>query len=236
MLSTIKLQSWKKRQAKNLLVLPCCNSAVVFAFCTSYTPSNLARGVWGAQRTLFSLHFRELRCRGAYFLFSLCVTFLVGTFYSSPLTHLICTPFSFGKEKECCLFIFTDVTEGLYAAVDVSLMYALCFCAPLFFYQVYSFLMPSCYQGERVTVNLFLFSAAVLFFIILYTAFFFLLPKICTFLQQFQYSSKCMEIKLEARIAPAVRWCCTAFLFTAFFFQMPVLLALLLNWGVIRWQ
>ena len=43
-----------------------------------------------------------------------------------------------------------------------------------------------------------------------------------------------MEIKLEARIAPAVRWSCTAAFFTAALFQMPILFSLLLNWGVVK--
>ena len=181
----------------------------------------------------FSLHIIELRCRVFYFFFSLLSTFLTGTYYSNVLTHLICTPFSFGKEKECTLFIWTHVTEGLYAAVNVSLMCTFFFCVPALLYQFYSFFMPSCYQGERKSINIILFFAAALFLASIYGGFAFLLPKICAFLQQFQYQSKCMEIKLQARIGPAVGWSCNAFLFTAFFFQIPVLLAILLNWRVI---
>ena len=202
-----------------------------------FSRKGIATAVYGGEkRTIFTLHLMEMRYRAFYFVFSLCVTFLTGTFYCSALTHLICTPFLFGKEKECVLFICTHVTEGLYAAVDVSIMYTFFFCAPLLIYHFYSFFIPSCYQREQSAVHFILFSAAALFLISLYAAFFFFLPKICTFLQQFQYESKYMEIKLEARIGPAVRWSCTVFLFTALFFQIPLFFLLLLNWGIIDCQ
>ena len=181
----------------------------------------------------FSLYLIELRQRALYFFFSLLSTFLTGTYYSNVLTHLICTPFSSGKDKECTFFIWTHVTEGLYAAVNVSLIFTLFFCVPALLYQLYSFLMPSCYQEDRKNVNIILFFAFLLLFLSIYGGFALLLPKICYFLQQFQYSSKCMEIKLQARIGPAVGWSCNAFLLTILFFQLPILLAVLLHWRII---
>ena len=112
-------------------------------------------------------------------------------------------------------------------------MYTLFFCVPALLYQLYSFFMPSCYQEERKNVNILLFFSVLLLFLSIYGSFAILLPKICDFLQQFQYESKCMEIKLQARIGPAVGWSCNAFLFTALFFQMPVLLALAIHWQLI---
>ena len=145
----------------------------------------------------FSLHLVELRYRTLYFLFSLFSTFLTGTYYSNVLTHLICTPFSIGKDQECTLFIWTHVTEGLYAALSVSLMYTVLFSLPQLLYQLYSFFMPSCYQQERKNVNITLFFAALLLFLSIYGGFAIVLPKIFSFLQQFQYESRSMEIKLQ---------------------------------------
>ena len=181
----------------------------------------------------FSLHLIELRYRAFYFLFSFFSSFFTGTYYSNVLTHLICTPFSLGKDQECTLFISTHVTEGLYAALSVSLMYTLFFCVPALLYQLYSFFMPSCYQEERRNVNILLFFSFLLLLASIYGSFVILLPKIFDFLQQFQYQSRCMEIKLQARIGPAVGWSCNTFLFTALFFQMPVLLGLAIRWQII---
>ena len=191
------------------------------------------KGAVVLEQTFFSIYFTELRYRVAYFFFSLFLAFLLGTYYSTPLTHLICTPF-YTVPGERIFFIFTDVTEGLYTAVNVSLQCAPLFCAPLFFYQVYSFFMPSSYQGERRRIHWFLFSTAFLFLFSLYTAALLLLPKICLFLQQFQYCSPSMEITLQARIAPAVHWSCTTFYITALLFQTPVLVAFLHSWGVVH--
>ena len=179
------------------------------------------------------LHMLELRYRVFYLLLSLVFTFLCATSYSTSLTHLICTPFSPGMEFNS-KFIFTHVTEGLYATLQVSFMCTLLFCVPLCIYHAYSFFVPSCYQGERAIVNLIVLSIVFLFFLTLLVAFLFLLPKICAFLQQFQYQGKCFEIKLEARIGPAVHWSCTAFFLLAFLFQTPVFFFLFLRLGVIQ--
>ncbi len=236
-----KFQKMKTAKGKIPLIEPASSNWGLQRRCAANysdfcTKSSHRGGVRGRDTTFFSLHLKELRYRAFYFFFSFCTAFLLGTCYASPLTHLLCTPFFSAREKQPFSFIFTHVTEGLYAAVDVSFMYTLCFCIPFFIYQVYSFFLPSCYQGQRRSINFILCCAAALFLISLYTAFVFLLPKICNFLQQFQYESKCMEIKLEARIAPAVRWCSSAFLFTAIFFQIPLLLALLISWGVVEYK
>lgn len=187
----------------------------------------------GNVKDLFSLHLLELRYRATYFLLSFSGTFFMGTQESTPLTHLLCTPFS-SKGDECSQFIFTQVTEGFYATLEVSFICALCFCVPLMAYHLYCFFIPSCYQGERQKINLVFFFVLLFFLCSLFVAYALVLPKICAFLRQFQYESRCMEIKLEARIAPAIRWSCTTFLVTAAFFQAPILFILLLKWGLIK--
>ena len=184
--------------------------------------------------TFFSLHLLELRFRAVYILISFCITFFIGTLYSVPLTHLICIPFSVNAAKagQCSFFIFTHVTEGLYAAIEVSFISALFFSIPLAVYQMHSFLMPSFHQRERKEINWIFFFVLFFFLISIYTAFLFLLPKMCAFLQQFQYQSKSIQIILQARIAPAVRWSTTVFLVTALFFQIPVIFALLCRGGL----
>lgn len=179
--------------------------------------------------TPFSLHLLELRFRAFYTLFSFFITFLLGTFYSTPLTHLICIPFSENADTatQGCFFIFTHVTEGLYAALEASSLCSVLFFIPLATYQIYSFLIPSFYRRERKVVCWILFFALILFLISICVAFFIVLPKMCAFLQQFQYQSKSIEIKLQARIAPAVRWSTTILLITISFFQIPVLFIIL---------
>ena len=180
-------------------------------------------------KSFFSIYLTELRYRALYLFFSFSLTFFMATTYSSSLIYLMCTPFLKSKVH----FIFTQVTEGLYAALDVSILCALSFCAPLFVYQLYSFFMPSSYQGQRLLVHFFIFLTAFLFLLSFYIALFILLPKIWAFLQQFQQENKSLEIQLTASLGPAVRWVCTTLFFTVLFFQIPVLVALSLYWGVI---
>ena len=182
--------------------------------------------------SLFSLHLLEIQYRALYFFLSFLITFLIGMQQCSSLTHLMCSPFSFGTDS-CSFFIFTHVYEGLYATLHVDLIYTSLFCTPVFFYHLYSFFIPSCYQRERTIINWILFVVFLLFICSLYTAAFFVLPKILHFFRQFQHSSPSLEIQLQARIAPAVRWSCTTFLLTALFFQIPVIFGIVLKWGMI---
>ena len=170
---------------------------------------------------VFSLHLLELRYRAFYLFLSFTGTFLAGTQESISLTHFILTPLSLEK-AECSQFIFTQVTEGFYATLELSLICSLCLCAPLMIYQIYSFFIPSCYRGEREKINFIFFFILIFFLLSLFIAYTFVLPKICAFLRQFQYESTSLEIKLQARIGPAIGWSSTTFLLTALFFQAPV--------------
>ena len=184
-------------------------------------------------KSVFSLHLLELRYRVLYVLISFLFTFLVGTFYSAPLTHLICIPLCFASPEmgTSSFFIFTELTEGLYAAIQVDFICALYLSFPVLIYQLYCFFIPSCFCGEQRKINWVLFYIALLFLISFFFACQFVLPKICLFLQEYQYESKCIQIKLQARIAPAIRWSCTLFFFCTAFFQIPILFKLICRKG-----
>ena len=180
------------------------------------------------------LHLQELRFRAAYWLSSLLCTFFICTQHSVQLMYLICTPFSAGHPESSANFIFTHLTEGLYTTVNLSLGISLWTCVPLLIYQWWCFLIPSCYLGERRVVNGFLLAMALFFFASVLFAYSWVLPKIAVFLQQFQLENKCMEIKLEARIAPAVEWSFTGALALALLFQIPPLFSFFLYMGLVN--
>ncbi len=176
----------------------------------------------------FSLHLLELRYRLGYIFLSYFITFLIGIHYSPELTYLICIPFS-NKTHPKCNFIFTELTEGLYTTIQVSFISALYLSMPLIIYQLRSFFIPSCFQWERKKMDWILFCITIFFLISVFFAFQFILPKICTFLQEYELENKFIEIKLQARIVSAVNWSLTAFFVTIILFQIPVIFALLCN-------
>ncbi len=180
------------------------------------------------------LHVVELRLRAAYFLASLLCTFLLCTLHSVQLMYLICAPFSAGDQHSRFSFIFTHLTEALYTTVNLSLGISLSLSIPVMIYQCWCFLMPSCYGRERELSRWFLLAIAFFFLISIFLAYSWILPKIAVFLQQFQLENKCMEIKLEARIAPAVHWSFTGALVLALLFQIPPFFVLFLHMGLVN--
>ena len=181
----------------------------------------------------FSLHLLELRYRLGYISFSYFITFLIGTHYSAELTYLICIPFSNETQTTVggrgCNFIFTELTEGLYTAIQVSFISALYLSMPLIIYQLRSFFIPSYFQWERKKMDWILFSMIIFFLLSVFFAFQFILPKICAFLQQYELENRFIQIKLQARIFSAVNWSLTAFFVTVIFFQIPVIFVLICN-------
>ena len=179
----------------------------------------------------FSLHLLELRYRACYIFISYFLTFLVGTHYSPELTYLICVPFSNETLKggTGCNFIFTELTEGLYTAIQLSFISALYFSMVLIIYQMRSFFIPSCFQCERKKIDWILFCIIIFFLMSVFFAFQFILPKICTFLQQYELENRFIQIKLQARIVSAVGWSLTTSFVIILFFQIPVIFVLLCN-------
>ena len=201
---------------------------------SSRRPPRSPRPTAGVGIRTLQLHLLELRLRAAYLLFSLVGSFLICTLYSVQLMYLICAPFSAAGGHSRFSFIFTDLTEGLYTTVHLSLAISLFLSIPVLIYQCWCFFMPSCYLRERQLVSAFLLAIALFLFISIFLAYSWILPQIAIFLQQFQLESKCMEIRLEARIAPAVGWSFTSALVVALLFQVPPLFGLLIYTGFVN--
>ena len=103
-------------------------------------------------------------------------------------------------------FIYTNVTEAFYAALEAAITFSMIFTLPLLIYQSWCFLMPSRYYRERIYFNkctrqLLLYVTFFLWLIIWW-----LLPHISEFLHLFAVQRGRLEIKNQARIAPYLSW------------------------------
>ena len=104
-------------------------------------------------------HIKEIKLRIIYSLFSLIITLLISYFFQLELLYLITRPFLELQQK----FIFVDLTEALYTIIRICFYISIMLIIPYIFYQIWSFLIPSCYFSERTSINNFL----LIFFIFL---------------------------------------------------------------------
>jgi sec-independent protein translocase protein TatC len=108
--------------------------------------------------TNFQHHLTEIKYRCFYLLLSALLTFCVCSNSQLELFYLIGKPFLEAHQT----FIFLDLTEAFYTVLKLALVFTFVLWVPLFFYQVWGFLIPSCYkfQRKRITNYLFCFSTS----------------------------------------------------------------------------
>ncbi len=177
--------------------------------------------------TNFQHHLTEIKYRCVYLMLSALLTFCMCSSSQLELFYLIGKPFLEVHQT----FVFLDLTEAFYTVLRLSLVFTIVLWIPFFFYQIWSFLIPSCYQFQRKTV----ISLCVFFFFLVVIEFgityFIFLPKIFNFLLSFEISSPTMEttghldplvrVEFTARIKSYVSLLVKLFLGLLVLFQTP---------------
>lgn len=178
-------------------------------------------------------HFYEIKSRFFYLFFSTFCTFLIIYHYKIEIVYIIGKPFVTLQQT----FIFLELTEAFYTLLKVSLMITALLVIPLFFYQFWSFFIPSFYQLERRKVNFFFFSFICLWFCEILVTYFIFLPKICNFLISFEMVSDfqnsglflqpMISVEFSARFESYVKLIMKISSLLFLFFQIPLCVCLL---------
>lgn len=101
--------------------------------------------------TNFQHHLTEIKYRCLYLFFSALLTFCMCSSSQLELFYLIGKPFLEVQQT----FVFLDLTEAFYTVLRLALVFTLVLWIPFFFYQVWSFLIPSFYKFQRKRINSF---------------------------------------------------------------------------------
>lgn len=181
------------------------------------------------KRTAFSFYFLEIRLRLFYIIFSFFLTYFTAYYYSIDFFFLVVQPF-FGSKN----FIFTDITEALSATLNICMLVTLQTTLPLFFYQLWAFTIPGFLKKERKTITLFIFFSFFFFILGGVFLFRFILPEIYNFLCTFEIKKEILTIQLEAKICSYISFTFLFYSYFIFFFQMPLLFFLLINYKIIK--
>lgn len=173
-------------------------------------------------------HLLELKWRLFYLIFSAICTFIMCYNYQIEIVYVIGKPFLELQQT----FIFLELTEAFYTLLKISTILTGLVLIPLCVYQIWSFFIPSFYEIERTSINLF-FLLFLFFFVneVLFT-YFLVLPKICHFLISFEMTSQVTQsgfhidpvisVEFTAQIGSYVKLIVKICSILLFLFQIPL--------------
>lgn len=166
----------------------------------------------------------ELKCRIAYLFLSFACAFVAAYYKATQLTYIFLLSFlSVTKHKQKG-FIFTDVYEAFSSTVSICLINSLFCLLPLMLYHSVCFLLPSWYVHEKKKQCKRIVVVFLCWVGYIYLTHFFLIPKLCSFLLQFQVERGCLNIIVEPKILSYISWAANILVIaTSLFFFFYVL-------------
>ena len=171
-------------------------------------------------------HVKEIRQRFTYLLSSLLLTFITAYYYSFELLFLLVNPFlTYGRD-----FVFLDLSEAFYTTLSICALTSLLGCIPLLLYQIWCFVIPSCYRKERRVVYFVTALSLSLSLITLCLSYCYLLPLVSAFLLGFQLETEFVTLTIQTRMSSYIGWSLRLLGALFLFSQIPTLLFLLFHW------
>ncbi len=182
-------------------------------------------------------HLIELRQRLIYALIGIGVGFVICFAFATQIYNLLVWPYQVARgEGQKIEMIYTAPHEFFFTKLKLALFGAVFLAFPLIAYQVYKFVAPGLYKNEREafrpyllwTFALFLSGAAVVYFVVM--------PLAMKFFLSMEQTGGQVEIHLQARVSEYLSLIMTLIIGFGIMFQLPVVLTLLAQAGIIGAQ
>jgi sec-independent protein translocase protein TatC len=182
-------------------------------------------------------HLIELRQRLIYALMGIGVGFAVCFAFATNIYNLLVQPYVWARGADQKIeMIYTAPHEFFFTKLKLALFGAVFLAFPLIAYQVYKFVAPGLYKNERQafrpyllwTFALFIAGAAVVYFIVM--------PLAMKFFLSMEQTGGQVEIHLQARVSEYLSLIMTLIIGFGVMFQLPVVLTLLAQAGILGAQ
>ena len=180
-------------------------------------------------------HLLELRTRLLYSVIALFVAFIGCWFFAKDIFNFLAQPLADILLKETGRrFIYTGLTEAFFTQVKVAFFGAICIAFPVFASQIWKFVAPGLYKGERMAFLPFLIATPVLFLAGGAVLYYVMLPVAWRFFLGFQSAggTDALPVQLEARVGEYIGLVMKLLFAFGLCFQLPVLLTLLVRAGL----
>ena len=182
-------------------------------------------------------HLIELRQRLIYALIGIGIGFMVCFAFATNIYNLLVWPYQVARgEGHKIEMIYTAPHEFFFTKLKLALFGAIFLAFPLIAYQIYKFVAPGLYRNERDAFRPYLLWTFALFITGALVVYFIVMPLAMKFFLSMEQTGGQVEIHLQARVSEYLSLIMTLILGFGIMFQLPVVLTLLAQAGIIQAQ
>jgi sec-independent protein translocase protein TatC len=182
-------------------------------------------------------HLIELRQRLIYALIGVAIGFVICFAFATDIYNLLVWPYQVARgEGHKIEMIYTAPHEFFFTKLKLALFGAIFLAFPLIAYQIYRFVAPGLYRNERDAFRPYLLWTFVLFITGALVVYFIVMPLAMKFFLSMEQTGGQVEIHLQARVSEYLSLIMTLILGFGIMFQLPVVLTLLAQAGIIQAQ
>ena len=180
-------------------------------------------------------HLIELRQRLMWSVVAILIGFVLCFTFAKDIYNILLVPYQWAVGEDVPIdMIYTAPQEFFFTQLKVALFGAVFLAFPIIAVQLYMFIAPGLYRHERKAFTPFLIATPVLFVFGAALVYFIIMPLAMQFFLSMQQTGETgVSIQLTARVSEYLSLIMTLILAFGFCFQLPVLLTLLGRAGLV---
>ena len=182
-------------------------------------------------------HLIELRQRLIYALIGIGIGFMICFAFATQIYNVLVWPYQVARGPgQKIEMIYTAPHEFFFTKLKLALFGAVFLAFPLIAYQIYKFVAPGLYRNERDAFRPYLLWTFLLFITGAMVVYFIVMPLAMIFFLSMEQTGGQVEIHLQAKVSEYLSLIMTLILGFGIMFQLPVVLSLLAQAGIVTGQ